>query len=286
MQKPTIFAPRQTKQRPCHTAAQLAVLRRQRDAWLKQVAPGSLFHPLFDLIPNVYFFAKNRRGQTMFSSRNVLDLYGMRDEGEMLGLTDFDLNPDSLARGYVSDDHWLYKTGQPILNRMEVWFSPEGVPDWFIINKLPIRSRRGTIIGVMGILQPCPEREKYAAPWGDIADAVRQIRESYAQPFSVTALAEQLAMSERQLQRKFRDALGMTPRELLLRTRINAACRLLKESDASVAAVALQCGFYDQSSLTRLFHQRTGMTPMHFRRRSRITISSRPKKSVDTAAHT
>ena len=89
----------------------------------------------------------------MLVSQSILARYDMTDELEMLGKTDFDLNPETMAQGYVSDDAYIYETGEPILDRVELWFDEQGIPDWHIVHKLPIRSRTGEIIGIMGILQ-------------------------------------------------------------------------------------------------------------------------------------
>src|SRR6185503_11958606 len=70
---------------------------RKRDAWLRAIDPSHLFHKLFDLLPGLYFFAKNSEGEAMFSSRGILDLYGFREEHEIVGLTDFDLAPEQMA---------------------------------------------------------------------------------------------------------------------------------------------------------------------------------------------
>src|SRR5262245_31627347 len=89
---------------PLSDAARKAKLLREREAWLSMISPDSHFHRLFDLIDDVCFFAKNRHGKTMLASRGVLTRYGMRDEIEILGTTDFDRNPRQMARGYVDDD--------------------------------------------------------------------------------------------------------------------------------------------------------------------------------------
>ncbi|MFA7005986.1 MAG: PAS domain-containing protein, partial [Verrucomicrobiia bacterium] len=125
----------------------------QREAWLRQIAPTSLFHVLFDHLPGLHFFAKNRRGETMFASSSVRKLYDLHDEADVIGLTDFDLNPPVMAKGYVADDARIYRTGEPVLRRVELWWDARGIPDWYQVTKLPIRSRRGVIIGIMGVLQ-------------------------------------------------------------------------------------------------------------------------------------
>ncbi len=58
---------------------------------------------------------------------------------------------------------------------------------------------------------------------------------------------------------------GLTPSQFITKTRIASASRLLRETDQSVAAIALACGFYDHSAFTRTFRAMTGVTPTQFR---------------------
>jgi len=49
------------------------------------------------------------------------------------------------------------------------------------------------------------------------------------------------------------------------KTRITAGCRLLRETDASIAQIALDCGFSDHSAFSRAFRAVIGITPTRFR---------------------
>jgi AraC-like DNA-binding protein len=238
----------------------------EREAWLREIAPSSLFHALFDALPGLYFFAKNRRGELMFMSRSNRERYGLRDDSELVGRTDFDLNPLGMAQGYVRDDESIYATGEPIIDRVELWFDDQGMPAWYAVTKLPIRSRNGTIIGVMGVSQEFEGRARLAAPWPEIEAAVKHVQENFRDPVSVADLARLTCLSTRQLERKFRAVLGITPKEFLIKTRVLAACRALRESDAPLTDIAVDCGFYDQSSFTEHFHRHVGQTPGQFRR--------------------
>ncbi|MDE0770131.1 MAG: hypothetical protein OSB19_17270 [Opitutaceae bacterium] len=51
----------------------------------------------------------------MVTSQSVLDRYQMTNEEEMLGFTDYDINPQSMAERYVQDDERLLN-GEPLQN--------------------------------------------------------------------------------------------------------------------------------------------------------------------------
>jgi transcriptional regulator GlxA family with amidase domain len=58
--------------------------------------------------------------------------------------------------------------------------------------------------------------------------------------------------------------------QLITKTRITAGARLLRETDASVAAIAIDCGFADHSAFTRAFRAVTSFAPSEYRRLNRV----------------
>ncbi len=202
----------------------------------------------------------------MFASRGLLDVYRMNDDLEILGRTDFDLNPDVMAQAYVDDDRVILAGEADRIERLELWWDRQGLPDWFLITKLPLLNRKGSIEGVMGVLRRPDESDQKLPVYQSVAKAVEIIRQDYAKPVSIADIARVAGQSLRQLQRQFRSAFGITPQEFLITTRILTAQRLLEESSFSAAEIAQQCGFVDASSFTQHFRKRVGKTPTAYRR--------------------
>jgi transcriptional regulator GlxA family with amidase domain len=86
----------------------------------------------------------------------------------------------------------------------------------------------------------------------------------------VSALAKRAAMSERSFLRAFREDTGRTPGEFVMSARLQAACRLLAESDVALKEVAQRCGFGSATNLRRVFVQRLGVSPVHYRDKFRV----------------
>ncbi len=59
----------------------------------------------------------------------------------------------------------------------------------------------------------------------------------------------------------------MTPMQYLRSVRTQAARRLLTATSRSLAEIAADVGYTDQSHLTKRFREVTGMTPAAYRRR-------------------
>lgn len=77
----------------------------------------------------------------------------------------------------------------------------------------------------------------------------------------VDHLAEAFGLSDRQLQRITRDRLGLTPKWLIQRRRLHDATLRLKRGTTSLADLAYELGYSDQSHFTRDFSTVTGMAP-------------------------
>ena len=82
---------------------------------------------------------------------------------------------------------------------------------------------------------------------------------------SVGDMAEAVATSRSGLQRKIKQAMGITPLDFLREARIKHACHLLQTTDKTVAEVAYASGFTDPKYFSRCFKQSTGMTPSEYK---------------------
>jgi AraC-like DNA-binding protein len=83
---------------------------------------------------------------------------------------------------------------------------------------------------------------------------------------NVGDMAAAAATSRSGLQRKLKQAMGITPQDLLREARIKHACLLLGNSDKTVAEVAYACGFTDPKYFSRCFKQSTGQSPTEYRK--------------------
>jgi len=92
------------------------------------------------------------------------------------------------------------------------------------------------------------------------------LHRTFAEPTSVAAAARIVAMSKAQFTRRFRQVAGMSFVAYVTHVRVAEAARLLKQSDLTIAEIANQVGFADQSYLGRCFKKALGLTPHDFRR--------------------
>ncbi len=108
--------------------------------------------------------------------------------------------------------------------------------------------------------------ESLLRPYQELERVLSHVLEHFAERLRIEELAALVHLSVSQFDRKFKRLFRMTPQQYLLRVRINAASQALLHSDRSIASIADQTGFYDQSSFTKQFVRQTGMTPRNYRR--------------------
>lgn len=242
---------------------------RERAHFLKCIGTESPFYQLFDFLPEISFFAKDRHFRLMCASQRFVERFGFRSEAQVIGKDDFELFPVHLAENFRRDDEEVMRTGEPKLNIVELFFNEQGLPDWFVTNKLPIRDRQGTVMGVMGAVQSYEGRRAVLQPYLQLDRVVAHIRENFRRGVQVKELPEVARLSTRQLQRKFVEVFGLSPQAFIVKLRIQAACEALHRPGAQIAEVAADLGFCDQSAFTQLFQKHVGLTPLKYHKRFR-----------------
>lgn len=99
-----------------------------------------------------------------------------------------------------------------------------------------------------------------------IGEALRRIESRAAEPLSLAALAREAAMSPYHFLRVFRQVVGLTPHQYVLRLRLHRAAVRLRRTADPVSAVAYDSGFGDLSTFNRRFRRAMGTSPGLYRR--------------------
>tara|TARA_R110001583_G_scaffold110608_2_gene259532 strand:- start:1712 stop:2692 length:981 start_codon:yes stop_codon:yes gene_type:complete len=100
-----------------------------------------------------------------------------------------------------------------------------------------------------------------------VKDVQAWLDEHYSETVTVEALADRFNVSKRTIIRRFNSALDMPPNTYVQSIRIEAAQKLLEETERTVDVVMNDVGYDDASSFRRLFRKKTGLTPTEYRRR-------------------
>lgn len=101
------------------------------------------------------------------------------------------------------------------------------------------------------------------------------IEQQFDQELTTPELARQAGVTERQLQRLFRQRLGCTPLQHLQATRLHRAREMLAYTDMAIVEVAVACGFTSASHFARAYRRRYGQPPA----KSRSAAAALPSRS-------
>ena len=224
-----------------------------------------LLEQLFDHTPDIAFFIKDAGGCYLAVNHSLLERHGLRDKSQMLGRRPCDICPGDFGRIPSEQDADVLRTGRPIIERLELqWYLPHK-PVWCLTTKLPMRDAAGAVAGLIGISKdvrsPVAPQEIPAS----VAAALARLETGYADPLTPSELARIAKLPTARFARLIKRIFGVTPTQLIAKTRIATASRLLRETDRSVAEIAHECGFYDHSAFTRAFRAVTSVTPTQFR---------------------
>jgi PAS domain S-box-containing protein len=236
--------------------------------FLAKMADPFALRVIFEHLTDLAFFVKDRQGQIITVSTSVLRRLGMSRESEFVGRTDAEVYSAEMAASFRRDDEWVFRTGRPLVNRLEVWLNENGNPDWCVTTKVPLFGKDGQAVGLMGISRR-DLSQSILEPDNEATQAVAFLRRNVDRSIGIEDLAVGIGVSTRTLNRKVQQYFGISPYELILRIRIQAAAESLLKSDDSISKVAISHGFCDQSHFTQHFRKRIGMTPRQFRAVSR-----------------
>jgi sigma-54 dependent transcriptional regulator, acetoin dehydrogenase operon transcriptional activator AcoR len=124
--------------------------------------------------------------------------------------------------------------------------------------------RIGTIVKLPAALQPPPSGEG-GLPRYKMRRVMAFVEARISEAITLDDLARVAGISRFHFHRQFRRALGVTPHDYVMRTRIERAKLLLLDSDLTVGEVAGAVGFLDQSHFSNIFRKVVSMTPRAFR---------------------
>jgi transcriptional regulator GlxA family with amidase domain len=106
-----------------------------------------------------------------------------------------------------------------------------------------------------------------ADPQGLHGQLTAWLRPRLKQQIDVEQMAAAFALSVRTLHRRLQQQAGMSPAQLLLRLRMEAACALLERPGMTVKRAADQSGFGSEYNLRRAFAAQLGVVPSEYQAR-------------------
>jgi len=224
----------------------------------------SVLETLFDEDPEAAFFIKDREGRYLSVNRSLVERHGFHRKEDLIGKRPVDVCPGLFGEVPTQQDAKILRSGRALVNHLEMqWLRPQH-PCWCLTTKLPLRNGSG-IIGLVGFSRDLKEEIPLDDVPSKLALALEAFETCCGDPVSPSSLAKSSGMTQPRLARLMKRLFGVTPSQYISRSRIKSAARLLRETDASIAVIALDCGFSDHSAFTRAFRSTMGLAPTRYR---------------------
>lgn len=96
--------------------------------------------------------------------------------------------------------------------------------------------------------------------------ALRWLNVHFTEEITLEQLAELAGVSSRHLDRLFTAEFQMTPKQYLIKLRMDKARTLLARTRRSVTDIAFECGYTDSNYFARVFRKECGMPPQQYRK--------------------
>lgn len=100
-----------------------------------------------------------------------------------------------------------------------------------------------------------------------IVKALRYIDQHLDEPLLVEELARNAGWTHEHFSRLFAQYVGRTPRDMIVRRRIEKACELLLYEEWNIKEIAFAVGFTDENYFCRVFKNIKGMTATSYRKK-------------------
>jgi LacI family transcriptional regulator len=176
--------------------------------------------------------------------------------------------PDDIAVLGVDDDDLVQALAYPPLStvntaRDRVGFEAAAMLERLMSNTEP-NAPRVVLVAPKGVVAR-RSTDATAIADMDVAEAARFIHAHAGRAISVEDVARAATVSRRQLERRFRAAMGHSLLAEITRCRVDRARQLLVDTELTLDQISRAAGFASASYFSVVFKREAGMTPQKYR---------------------
>ena len=227
---------------------------------------------MMDALPNVGFYIKDINDRIVTLNARNCEISALKDEFDAIGKKSSDLFPETISRECLARDALVRKTGKAVVGGIN-YATVDRSPKPTIYSVFPLHDEAGNLIGTMcGFYHTEKEDSSYIART-KLQPALEWMIQHTGKNTSLVELADLTHLSITHFRRLFMETFKESPAKYALRLRLNHARELLETTDRTIANIALDAGFYDQSHFVKAFRNIYKITPTAYRRRHASPIT-------------
>lgn len=219
---------------------------------------------LLDHAPGVLYCLKSADGRYLAVNRAFAERTTSRTRADVIGRRAPELFPPELASRYEAQDAEVLASAVPMYDELELITGADGEPGWYSTTKQPVVDASG--VAAIAVLSVDLQRDTTDdADLVGLRRAVTFAHANLAGNVTVDQLADEAGLTPARLERRMQRAFGVSPKQYVIKARVEEATRLLTTTERPIAEIAVGCGWYDQSAFTRQFTRIVGTPPNAYR---------------------
>jgi len=236
------------------------------DEDLLQILAGKpeLFERLFDSLSDVMVYVKDAEGRYVWGNQLLIERAGLRSRSALIGKTADELFP-SAGPSTRTQDLAVIRSGRPSRDVLRCYRTSAGKTIWCMSFKFPMLNATRKVMGLVGLSRDLPRPGERHQSYHRLAQFLDYIDERLEANVLIADAAKHASTSMDALGRLVYDVFGLSPKQLLLRKRMERACRMLEDGNETITEVSGACGYADHSAFTRQFKAKTQITPAQYR---------------------
>lgn len=235
------------------------------DAFMLDLQDASALLGVLNYLTDAVVFIKDGQARYVYANDTLLRRLRKGSLAELSGCTSSDVFPAELGENYTRQDMSVL-AGQALTEHLELHLYPGGQVGWCLTTKRALyRLNESGGLEISGLVGLSRDLRLTQPHLHELGQSLNYIQDHYAEQLTVQTLAAHAGMSVSTFERQVKRLYGLTPSQLLIRARIDAATRLLEQTDWPIARIAVECGYFDHSAFTRVFKSTVGLTPKAFR---------------------
>lgn len=233
---------------------------------LNSPALSSELVALFETLVNVMFCVKDANGVYVEVNTAFVRRTGRGSKREVIGKKAQDLFAPERAELYEEQDRRVIAGDGVLRDELELIRRPDGGLGWYLTTKRAVPGENdGTPIGLVSVSRDLETRTDDGEAVQSLQPFVSHVRSNLQGQLRTTELAEVVGCTPDQLDRRVRKVFGISPKQYVLRVKVERAMELLSSTQEALSDVAVESGFYDQSDFSKRFARITGRTPLQYR---------------------
>lgn len=175
--------------------------------------------------------------------------------------------PQDISLLGVDNDELICQLSDPPISSIVLDVERGGYEAGRLIDRM-IRKEIGEPFNI--VIQPTrfelrKSTEKYDIPNEHIFKVVNYIEDNFTKNINIETLVAMVPLSRRNLEVKFKEVVGTTIYQFILRCRVDYFAHLLLTTDRTLYDLGLESGFSDCKNVSRIFKKYKGHTPVEYR---------------------